>query len=127
MKNSDPIMKPGDKLKSLLKSVNKNQEDLARATGITGTSISRYFKWLNAGTLDDKQWATMVKGLRKLGIDPEQVRPIPRPTRLPVDLLPHLDTFDHEQLKALIAILASDDDDAREFVRAVAEDRLRRK
>jgi hypothetical protein len=125
-----PTMTLRDKLKKLLIDIGKKQSDLARAMEMTDTSVTRYFKWIDSGELDDDQWAEMVRGLRKIGAaadDIAQIRPLPKPKAIAGDLLPCLDAFTTRgQLEALITVLSSDDDEAKHVLRAAAEYLLRK-
>jgi transcriptional regulator with XRE-family HTH domain len=102
------------------------QADLARDMGITGTSMARYFKQLETGTINEEVWAQLARLLQtKYGIDATAVRPLRTALSVDTTLVPYLDAFsDAKQLEALIAILESNEKRATDLLLVLARDRL---
>lgn len=121
-------MKDGDRLQRLLEERNVTRSQVGRDSQppLTPTSVGRYVKWMNAGTLNDEQWSRLAVGLRKNGIDPDKIRPVKvQPSKsLRTDLLPLLDVFTRkEQLEALRKIIEAED--GHSLVLAIVNERLR--
>jgi hypothetical protein len=98
-------------LKKLLKERGKTVRDLAVACGVEWTAAKKY---VAASTIGPGAWETCRKGMEKLGIDPDLVKP-PRPpgTMLTAmateDLKPLVADFNRGQMERLRKILQSDD------------------
>jgi hypothetical protein len=124
--------KSGEQLLALMAAQHPvvRQSHLARALGRTTTTVGRYFKQLDDGTIDDQVWAQMADILtHRFDIDAPSVRPV-RATAMTVDtsLTPYLDKFEaKEHLEALIKILESPDQPARDLLVVLARDRLARR
>lgn len=102
------------------------QADLARDMGLTGTSMARYFKQLDAGTINEEVWTQIARLLQdKYGIDAAVVRPLRSPLAVDTTLVPCLDAFtEPKQLEALITILESNEKRATDLLLVLARDRL---
>ena len=117
----------GRKIRALLEAAGKRPADLARAIGVTQTSVGRY---LEAEHLGAKAWESAARGLSRLGIDPWQVRPIePHLGRTarerPEELRQLLAGFGRRQLEQLLKILESSPE-THYVLRVVIADRLAR-
>mgnify|MGYP000988189548 CR=1 FL=1 len=114
----------GNKIRALLAEHDKRPSDLARATGVTQTSVGRY---LTSEKLGAKAWETCSRGLLNLGLDPRLIRPSATvPARLresPEDLRALLGGFQKKHLEALKAILALPAE-TQYILRVLIEDRL---
>jgi hypothetical protein len=122
--------KPTERLLELMRGVEPavKQSDLARALRVTPTSVGRWFRQLDEGTIDDKAWAQIADALSAHGIDVGPIRPVRKVLTIDTSLTPHLDAFKtKDQLQALIGILeGSDKQQARELLLVMARDRLAR-
>lgn len=106
------------------------QTHLAADMGLTPTSIGRFFKQLDADTIDDRVWAELVDLLgKRYGIDASVVRPVRATVTIDTSLTPYLDAFQTpQQLEALVHILeGSRKEQARDLLLVVARDRLARR
>jgi AcrR family transcriptional regulator len=104
--------------------------DLARDLGVTPTSVHRYFKDLDAGTISDDAWFRLADVLiTKYGIAADQIRPVNRTVSVDTSLMPYLDAFTTKaQLEALTKILErSDKQQARDVLLVLARDRINRR
>jgi hypothetical protein len=114
----------GNRIRQLLADADKRPSDLARAAGVTQTSVGRY---LVAEKLGAKAWETASRGLLTLNIDPRQIRPASSvPLRMresPDDLRGLLVGFQRKHLEALKTILEASPE-AQYVLRVVIQDRL---
>lgn len=104
--------------------------DLARDLGVTPTSVHRYFRDLDAGTIGDDAWFRLADVLiTKYDVAADQIRPVNRTVSVDTSLMPYLDAFTTKaQLEALAKILErSDKQQARDVLLVLARDRLARK
>jgi hypothetical protein len=119
-------MKPGEKLAKLLGKGGKSA--LAKAIGMSPTSVGRYLVELDEDTIDDGAWLKIARALEsKFGIKPETIRALPVlsiafPSNEP-PLTPLLDQFRDEQLAALLRIMKAPRERLEPLI-AVAEYRL---
>lgn len=115
----------GDRLLALLKAHGKTQVDLANAAAVSRQAVSQ---WVSAKSLRPQAFETCRKGLTALGIDPGELRPALRMMerrKRPEDLRPYTENFKtRRQIEDLLRILAADDD-ARDQLRVVLEERLK--
>ncbi len=121
--------KTGDRLTAMMAARNPpvRQAMLARDMGLTPTSIFRYIKALNDGSIDDGVWAQLAELLKtKYGIDVTPLRPVRAAVTLDTSLVPLLDAFEKGQLEALAKILEGPRQ-ARDTVLVLARDRLSRR
>src|SRR5438132_10086909 len=96
-----PKSHEGEKIRALLAQADKRPSDLARAAGVTQTSVGRY---LTAEKLGAKAWETASRGLVSLGLDPRQVRPtaiVLKAREGPEDLRPLIQGFARKHLEAV--------------------------
>ncbi len=111
----------GKKLLELLEAAGKNRSDLARVTGLTPTSMSRYTA---APEINDRAWLQLGPGLQKLGIDPNKLRPYNVAPMVSISsLIETVNMFEGKQLDALGKILSANDHE-RIAITAIVEDRL---
>lgn len=125
-----PSVKAGEKLRKLLDEHGVTQTELGDACHppISPTSVGRYIRALDSDTLNEYQWERLAAAIQKVGLDAAEIRPLPRPRLTDVDkLFRMLDTFNDNQLEALINILNSSDENERMLLRVIAQDRLRRR
>lgn len=121
-------MKISERIKKALEDSGSSQSAVAEICNVTPTSVGRWLKWLDEDTITDDQWGDFARGLKAVGLSPEEYRPLPVPKpRLRMELLPLLNLFPDkkEHLEALIKI-ASSDDAARDTLLLVLQDRLTR-
>src|SRR4051794_29431693 len=123
----EPSIHEGQKIRQLLEQAGKRPADLARAIGVTQTSVGRY---LEAERLGAKAWESCSRGLSKLGIDPWQVRPLElhagRTAReRPEELRQMLQGFGKRQLEQLQKILEASPE-THWVLRVIIADRLAR-
>ena len=122
------MAKDGQKIRKLMDDADISQSKLGRLfepTTVTPTSVGRYLDALDDGTIKPEQWRALAKALRRAGLEPEQVRPVPPPAegRLRPDLLPLIDRFDRPQLEALKLLIEAEE--AHPFVLFVISERLK--
>jgi len=113
----------GRKLKEALEEAGKSNSDLALAAKFTPTSIGRYVK---LEKIHDKAWPHLADGLRKLGIDPGQIRPSDQGSvgMVSIDeVIQVVDMFTPKQLDALLYILSADEGH-KLAIRSVVTDRI---
>ena len=117
----------GHKIRALLEAAGKRPADLARAIGVTQTSVGRY---LDAERMGAKAWESASRGLSTLGIDPWQVRPLEihggRIAReRPDELRQMLVGFGKRQLEQLLKILEAPPE-THYVLRVIISDRMNR-
>lgn len=101
----------GSTILKLLAERGKSVKDLAVACGVEWSGAKKY---VAAAVIKPGAWTTCKKGLEKLGIDPDLVKP-PRPTGPTLttmateDLKPLVSDFNRGQMERLRKILQSDD------------------
>lgn len=116
----DP-MHEGERVLELLKAAKRSQSDLADAAGVSTAMVSKYVK---SETFRPGAWDTLSAGLRRLGINPEQIRKtITLNRERPEDLRPYVANMTAEQLRGVLRILDADDG-ARHVLRIAIEERL---
>ena len=62
----------GQKLRELLGKERRSQAELAEAAGVTRTAVQR---WLKTPHFSDKMWNRIEPALRRLRMDPREIRP----------------------------------------------------
>lgn len=119
--------KDGQRVLKLLDDKQVSQSKVGRLCDppVSPSTIGRYIDGLDDGSINPEQWRTLAKALRRVGIDPEQIRAVPPPSegKLRPDLLPLLDKFDRSQLSALKTLIESEEGHA--FVLFAIAERLR--
>lgn len=121
-------MKTGDRVRKAIEDLGSSQSEVARRCSVTPQSVRRWIDWLNDETITDEQWLSFARGLRSIGLKPEDFKPLPVPKpKLKTELVPLLDTFreSREVYEALVTILTAEDE-ARQPLLLLVQDRLRR-
>lgn len=123
--------RPGSRLQALLGRHQPpvRQVQLAHDLGVSATTIVRYLRALDDGTLDERVWGQVARMLAdKYQIDVTEIRPVRATLSVDASLVPYLDGFDGTQLEALVKILeGSHQQAARDLLLVVARDRLLRR
>lgn len=99
-----------DRFTRALESRGLNRNQLAIKSGVTATAVARWVKALTKGTVKPEMWRTIATALRRVGIDPAEIRPDQPP--LPqeaISLIPQiLAVQDRMQLELLASVIAVD-------------------
>lgn len=114
-------------IRTLLEAAGKRPSDLARAGGVTQTSVGR---WLGAERLGAKAWESARRALSALGIDPWQVRSVEAhggriARERPEEVRQLLAGFGRRQLEQLLRILEASPE-THYVLKVVIADRLAR-
>lgn len=102
------VMHEGKKLVALIEGHKLNKVSFGKACGVGPSAVQ---KMVNADEWKPGMWATIVSGLDKLGIDPQELRPSTTAfrERPAADMRPMVDTIPVPALRTVRDLLAAGD------------------